>query len=81
MLRDVWRMKHLYYGAHEYTETKDKPKDKDFIAECGSRGTLFTKTQNGTPAIYQDGVFYKQSRRYRAGETAGKRIHERMRND
>ncbi len=69
-------MKHIYYGAWEYEQTAEPPKDRAFIAEYGSRGWLFTRTQAGTPAIYKDGVFYKQSRRYRDGETAGKRVHE-----
>lgn len=42
----------------------------------GNRGVLLTHTQDGTPAIYQDGTLYKQSRRYRDGETSGKRVHE-----
>ena len=71
-------MKHLYYGSWEYTQTNDQPHDSGFIAEYGGKGWLMTRTQGGAPAIYKDGVLYKQSRRYRDGETAGMRIHERL---
>jgi hypothetical protein len=71
-------MKKLFYGPWEYTQTNDPPADPRFVAEYGGRGYLLTRTQDGTPAIHYEGTFYRQERRYRDGETAGKRIHDKQ---
>jgi hypothetical protein len=70
-------MKHLYYGSWEYTQTNDPPADPRFVAEYGGKGYLMTATTSGVLAIYYDGTLYSQSRRFRDGETSGRRIHER----
>ena len=70
-------MKTLYYGAYEYVETGEKPRNQRFIDECGDGGYLMTYTRDNVPAIYYDGILYKRGRKYREYESAGKRIHER----
>lgn len=68
-------MKKLYYGAYEYRETRELPRNKEFIDECGDDGYLMTYTKDNTPAIYYDGVLYKQGKKYREYESVGRRIH------
>ena len=66
--------KKLYYGSWEYRATKDKPKDASFISEYWDNGYLFTHTKDGVPAIFYQGVLYKQFKKYREGETVGKKM-------
>jgi len=68
-------MKKLYYGAYEYEETTESPRNKEFIDECGDAGYLMTYTKDNTPAIYFDKVLYKQGKKYREYKSVGEKLH------
>ncbi len=73
-------MKKLYYGAYEYEETTESPRNKEFIDECGNDGYLMTYTKDNTPAIYFDGVLYKCKKMYREYESVGMKLHKMFSN-
>jgi hypothetical protein len=71
-------MKKLYYGAYEYVETTESPKNQEFINECGDYGYLMTYTRDAMPAIYFEGVLYRRGKKYREYESVGKAINKML---
>ena len=69
-------MKKLYYGAYEYVETIELPKNQEFINECGDYGYLMTYTRDAMPAIYFEGVLYRRGKKYREYESVGNKINK-----
>lgn len=69
--------KKLYYGAYEYIETKEElDREGQRFIYAHQDGYFMTRMPDGTPAIYYEGVLYKQGKKYREYESVGRRIHE-----